>query len=60
MVVGNIVFLQRALVEGVGLGRSGLDTPRLTLSKVEEHIIASVNNNNNNTNNINNNKIIFL
>jgi len=58
MVIGNIIFQQRALVEGVDFGRSGLVTPRLTLSRMEEHIISLVNSKNN-TNNINN-IIIFL
>jgi len=60
MVIGNTIFQQKALVERVDLGRSGLGTPRRTLSRMEEHIISLANNNkNNNTINIDN-KIIFL
>jgi len=49
-VIGNIIFQQRALVEGVDLGRSGLGIPRLTLSRTEEHFISLVNNNNKTSN----------
>jgi len=57
-VTGNIVFLQRALFEGVSLRRSGLDTPTVTISKIEEHIISLENNKSKNNNN--NIIIIFL